>query len=288
MRCSAALLALLALFLWAGCAEALVGEVGGGSVDAEALKVVYNANLDKAVLIVLHGVEYGTGWWVAPGTVVTAAHVVGYDPQAEVVLVKGEWRGFGRVVYVDKEKDVAVIRVDGEPGDAIYLKVCDGLVKGQQIIVVGYPLEVLQLTGSVEAASVSPRAAFGEISWVDPTRPWLAEIHVTVDAGNSGGPVVDADKLCVVGIVSFALPGKVANMYYITGVDALVQALRQAGVEFQVEHVDGWQQEGYTPSNLPPPPRGDRQLLVLAAVAAAVSAVTAAAIALCLRGGGRW
>jgi len=190
------------------------------------------------------------------------------------------------VVFLDKEKDIAVIVTDSEPEEVVYLRICDKVEKGQEIIAIGYPMEVLQLTGSVEKASVSPRAAFGEISWVDPTKPWIAEIHVIVDAGNSGGPVVDADHLCVVGLVTFALPGKVANMYYITNVKALLPVLQQAGVEPQIVHIDYYQQ-AYTPSDLQQPPATNKQLLVVAGIAAIVSAATTFAIVLSIRGGRR-
>ncbi|NPA97062.1 MAG: trypsin-like peptidase domain-containing protein [Crenarchaeota archaeon] len=207
------------------------------SIDEEAQRLAYNLHLDKSVLIVRLGDQYGTGWWVSKHWIVTAAHVVNWKSGIAVGLLHGSWSAQGVVKYVDKQHDVAAIYVpSGAPSWAKTLPLCSSVRKGEQIIVLGYPFELIQLTGNLVEASANPRASFGWVDWVDYSRH-IFEIGARTDAGNSGGPVLDYNHLCVVGIVSFALRGEVANMYYGTDSIAVANLLSSWNVPFKIERI---------------------------------------------------
>jgi len=208
-----------------------------GSVDYEAMKLAYSLQLDKSVVVVIHGAYYGTGWWVSKSYVITAAHVVGYASGITVELLHGTWRSSGIVIGVDRKHDIAVIRVANPMPGAKILAIANEVRKGMEIIVIGYPNELYKLTGSIEVMSNNPRASFGHIDWVDSERG-IFEIGAKTDTGNSGGPVLERNSLAVVGLVSFALPGDVAPwMYYATLSKYIVEDLRKWGVPFRVVDV---------------------------------------------------
>ncbi|MEJ5945422.1 MarP family serine protease [Pseudokineococcus basanitobsidens] len=142
------------------------------------------------------GVE-GTGFVVAPGRVVTNAHVVaGVD--APSVQVGGEGAPLGAtVVLYDPERDLAVLDVPDLEAPALPLG--EELAAGDAAAVVGFPLDGPY---DVEAATVRQVVrALGEDVYGDPgvVREVYA-LRADVQPGNSGGPLVDLDG-DVVGVV---------------------------------------------------------------------------------------
>ena len=82
---------------------------------AKAEELSYNEDWDYGVVVVLYGSQYGTGFWVSKGWVVTAAHVVNFQSYGKVLLIHGDFEASGTVVYVDQVHDVAVIKADSTP-----------------------------------------------------------------------------------------------------------------------------------------------------------------------------
>jgi len=208
-----------------------------GSVDVEAQKLAYSLSLDKAVVVILYKDQYGTGWFVDKNYVVTAAHVVDYREGARVEVIHGAYRCEGVALHVDRAHDVAVIRVSKPWPEAKILPVATSVSKGMQIMVIGYPFELYQLIGNIEAMSNNPRASFGHVNWVDPAKD-IFEIGARTDAGNSGGPIIEMSEDAVVGIVSFALHGEVATLYYGTACDAIVKDLSAWNIPFHAVKVE--------------------------------------------------
>ena len=95
----------------------------------------------------------------------------------------------------------------------------------------GYPFEIVQLSNDIGLASETPRIARGFSAWYRPELQ-LLEFQATTDAGNSGGPVVYSNG-AVVGIVSFAMQGKVGVMYFATTSEALQKDLALAQVDYE-------------------------------------------------------
>ena len=234
---------------------------------------LYSSNWDKGVVVVLYGSQYGTGWWVSKQHLVTAAHVVSYRTNAKVTLIHGDYQAIGFVVYVDSLHDVAVIKAEKSPAyQYIWSLSAKDPEKGQTIFVVGYPFELYKIVGDIGIMSANPRVAEGIIAWVYPDKQ-LFEFQAATDAGNSGGPIVD-NSGNVVGLVSFALTGEAATMYYGTSVSAIKTALQKAGVNYKV---------GLSSLITSPNSSLSNQVLI-AAVGGGVSALVSTIIVLSVRG----
>ncbi len=255
--------------------------VAAGGVDSEAQKLAYSLNLDKAVVVVLYKDQYGTGWFVNKDYLVTAGHVVGYAEGVKVHVVHGTYRTEGTVVHVDRTHDVAVVRVNEPWPDAKVLPIATDVSKGMQIMVIGYPFELYQLTGSIDEMSVNPRASFGHVNWVDPSKN-IFEIGARTDAGNSGGPIIEMSKDAVVGLVSFALHGEVATLYYGTSCTAIAKDLTAWNIPFHAVKV-----EQAAPPELIANDVGQRNTTVVVAVAGAVVALLVGLVAGMAWGRGR-
>jgi len=259
----------------------LVASAAASNVDTEAQKLAYSLNLDKAVVVVLYKDQYGTGWFVDKNYLVTAGHVVAYTEGAQVEVVHGEYRTQGVVVHVDRTHDVAVIRVNEAWPDAKILSVATDVSKGMQIMVIGYPFELYQLTGSIDEMSVNPRASFGHVNWVDPNKN-IFEIGARTDAGNSGGPIIEMSKNAVVGLVSFALHGEVATLYYGTSCVAIAKDLAAWNIPFHTVKVE----QAATPK-----PAGmnyyqpDRATIVMAAAGGVIALLVGVVIGTSMRRG---
>jgi len=192
---------------------------------------------NNGVVVVLVGDQYGTGWWAAKNYIVTAGHVVNYETNIKVTLVHGDWSATGYVVYVNNAHDVAVIKCAEPPAEQYIFAVAASMPdQGVNIYVIGYPFELYKITGDIKVMSANPRVTQGIISWEYPDKQ-LFEFSAPTDAGNSGGPIV-TESGAVVGLVSFALEGKVTNMYYGSDVNAIKDALSRVGIKYKSAMLD--------------------------------------------------
>ncbi|MGH3072053.1 MAG: S1C family serine protease [Gaiellaceae bacterium] len=159
------------------------------------LKSVFTVNTSD-------GLGAGFAGWREDGQlfVVTAAHVV--SEVGEQVLLErntGSWRA--EVVARDRAKDLAVLRVDGNPVGArpLWQKPAANKPRvGDELVLVGSPFG---LGGTVTSGVVSR------------VRPKVIQTDAAANPGNSGGPAVDR-KGRVVGVlvagggenINFAVP----------------------------------------------------------------------------------
>ena len=162
---------------------------------------------DTAFLEAQRGI--GAGVILSPdGLIVTNAHVVqgarkirvrlqGLDKQTSAELEAPRGPIEAKLVGVDHQTDLAVIKIDMTGLPALQLADSDKLKQGQVVFAFGSPLG---LENSVSMGVVSATAR-----QIDPDKP---DIYIQTDApinpGNSGGPLVDVDGQ-VVGINTFIL-----------------------------------------------------------------------------------
>ena len=134
------------------------------------------------------GVE-GSGWVVAPGEVLTNAHVVAGEHDT-VVEVAGDPPDLGAsVVLFDPHNDLAVLRVPGLTARPLALAAAPAA--GAAGAILGYPLD-----GAFDAQSarigttqdVEAQNAYGQ----GPVTRRLVPIRGLIRPGNSGGPVGSA------------------------------------------------------------------------------------------------
>ncbi len=135
------------------------------------------------------GVE-GSGWVVAPGLVVTNAHVVAGERRTQIQV-----RGVGpdlaaEVVGFDVHNDIAVLRV---PSLALpRLRFAQRSASGTAAAILGYPLDGafnVQPGRLGQTESVHTQNAYGDGHVLRSITPLRGRIR----PGNSGGPVIDSE-----------------------------------------------------------------------------------------------
>lgn len=134
-----------------------------------------------------HAVEEGSGFVVAPGYVVTNAHVVA-GVRSPVVQSAGRADLAATPVLFDPRVDVAVLRVQGPLGPALRLSEED-LPRGAKGAVLGYPGGG-PLTAGGAAVRREISALGRDIYGRTTVRRDVYELQAVVRPGNSGGPFV--------------------------------------------------------------------------------------------------
>ena len=129
----------------------------------------------------------GSGWVVAPGVVVTAAHVVAGERRTYVTQSESTRRLPAQAIAFDAKNDVAVLRVPDLA--ARPLRMADP-EQGASVAIVGYPLNgpLDSEPGRVgTTATVLTDDAYGR----GPVSRTVTSIGGKVRHGNSGGPAID-------------------------------------------------------------------------------------------------
>lgn len=134
---------------------------------------------------------HGSGVVIGPNLVLTARHVV-WAAEAWAVVLPGSSDPHAALpVYVDPERDIAILAVDAALPHRIALpSEARALTLSEHVSASGYPLDLREYT---------PAAVSGEVSRV--TRNGELHLAMTVNPGHSGGPVIDAQGR-LVGIIS--------------------------------------------------------------------------------------
>lgn len=169
------------------------------------------------------GVE-GSGWVVAPGLVVTNAHVVAGEQDTTVTLRDGATELDASPVHYEPGNDLAILRVDALEGPG--LRTVDETESGTAGAVLGFP----ENGGfTVTPARLGPTAeTISEDSYGrGPVRRDLSSLRGDVRSGNSGGPMVDAKGRVLTTVFAATTTGKPGG-YGIPN-DVIRAALDQVG-----------------------------------------------------------
>jgi TPR repeat protein len=132
------------------------------------------------------GEPLGSGFRVAPGRIVTNAHVVTGCPQ----ILIGNQRATRRAA--DAVNDLALIELPGDRGAVAPLRPAAARL-GEGVTIAGFPLEGLFAGLSVTSGNVSRLSGLGGDTG-------QLQISAPVQPGNSGGPVLDSAAQ-VIGVV---------------------------------------------------------------------------------------
>jgi S1-C subfamily serine protease len=151
----------------------------------------------------------GTGFIVSPERVITNAHVVAGVKEPVITLFNSQTQLGGRVIAIDRKKDIAIIFVPGLTGEKLTFI---GPVTPNEIgFVVGYPNG-----GNLRTMPVSVTSEFESIGTdIDGNGETRREVIVfggDVKPGNSGGPLLN-DQGQVLGVV-FAADAENKNTGY--------------------------------------------------------------------------
>ncbi len=132
--------------------------------------------------------QVGSGWVVAPGRVVTNAHVVAAADDVRVRVGGTGRERVARVVAFDPRRDVAVLDVPGLRAPALDLG--RELAAGDPAVLAGFPGDAgLSVGGARVRTTLSAQGAdiYGRLGV---TRE-IYSLRGTVRSGGSGGPVLD-------------------------------------------------------------------------------------------------
>lgn len=155
--------------------------------------------------------QQGSGFVVAPGKVVTNAHVVA-GMRSPVVHLHGQTQEYpAQVVVFDPRRDLAVLAVDGLGVTPLSLGVPQDA--GTSVVLAGYPLD-----GPLgfDAARVRARVmTVGTDIYGNPgVQRGLYSLYAHVQQGNSGGPLLTPDGK-VIGVVVSRSPDDPTTGYAI-------------------------------------------------------------------------
>lgn len=190
------------LTIWIAALAALIAlsaPARADDVSAAArgvVRVVVIATVDGEMV----DVEHGTGFAVAPGRIVTNAHVVELmerypgDTVIGVVPSEGDRSFEGRLLRLDKGRDLALIEVSGVrlPPLTLYT---GSVSEGDAVIALGYPGNVDLATARSIDDFVTPTAPVrsqGVLSGNRRLEGTAVLVHTAnIARGNSGGPLLD-------------------------------------------------------------------------------------------------
>jgi putative serine protease PepD len=143
---------------------------------------------------------FGSGFFVAPDTVLTNAHVVSGSVSVTIVRSGGA-RIPARVDATSPEIDVAILRISNPDPQQPILTMGSGAQAraGQEVVVLGSPLG---LQNTVTRGIVSAVRQLGAVT--------LVQTDAAVNPGNSGGPLLDGSG-AVVGITTMGIQSAVAQ-----------------------------------------------------------------------------
>ncbi len=126
------------------------------------------------------------------GHILTNAHVVGDALRVRVVTADKDEKLIGEVLRIDKARDVALIRLEEEPGDMeiVVLPIrTEWPTVGEDIYAIGTPKDFNHLQDTVTKGIISAHRM--EMKFLG-TRQNFIQGDVSVHSGSSGGPLLDA------------------------------------------------------------------------------------------------
>jgi len=189
-------------------------------------------------------VGHGSGVVIAPGRVLTNAHVVELtrtEPNIVIGIIPSEGTKSygGKVIAYSPGNDLALIAVEGAPASLPIATFLAGAPNdGDHVTAIGYPGAVDRAQGMNLADIISPMSAVrtsGTVSAGRASKQFDTILHTApLAAGNSGGPLID-DCGRVIGINSFGSlsDGSDAEYGFAVSDREVAAFLRQAGVQIQ-------------------------------------------------------
>ena len=139
----------------------------------------------KPAVVQLKGLQkMGSGFFVTEtGVIATNAHVARDEGSLLALLSSGEELE-ARVVYIDEDMDIALVKVAGENFPHFVLADAQTVRQGESVFAIGNPGGAMQF--SMTKGIVSAIGKFGEAgpgTWIQTDAP--------INPGNSGGPLVN-------------------------------------------------------------------------------------------------
>lgn len=141
------------------------------------------------------GFSTGTGFFVTnKGHIVTNFHVIEDSKFVKIKTSDGKTLQ-AKVLRTDPVNDLALLHVDF---NSPFLRLGDDIIKGEQVLTIGYPL--------ISVQGQESKVTFGNINALSGVKGdfRFVQIDVPIQPGNSGGPLIN-EKGEVVGVVTATL-----------------------------------------------------------------------------------
>ena len=159
--------------------------------EALTIQDIYQ-KVNPSTVTVLTGMSDGSAMvgtgviFTEDGYILTNAHVIAGGSECYVVLDTGEDHR-ARLLGLDEEKDLAVIKIDASGLPAAEFGDSDALTVGDPVYAIGNPLGV-ELRGTLTDGIVS---AINRDVDVDGVTMTLIQTNAALNNGNSGGPLIN-------------------------------------------------------------------------------------------------
>ncbi len=162
-----------------------------------------------AIVSIETGQGRGSGFFVAPRTVITNRHVIQDNVSVTVRLSSGQTLP-GRVEKSSSENDLAIVRVDSAlPSQPVLaLGSVNDVRPGQEVIAIGLALGVFQNSVTRGIISAIRRA----------DRTVMLQTDAAINPGNSGGPLLNRQGQ-VVGINTLKVGGAAESLGFAVAAD---------------------------------------------------------------------
>lgn len=147
------------------------------------------ANAATSVAAIFAGEGMGTGFLISKeGYLLTNNHVVSGAKYVKVRWSDGA-EAVGEVIRSDRRRDIAIVKADPAQRQALALRT-SGAALGEPVYAIGTPLDA-KFQGSVTKGIVSATRTYEGLPYI--------QSDVTVNHGNSGGPLLD-ESGAVIGV----------------------------------------------------------------------------------------
>jgi serine protease Do len=179
---------------------------------------------DPAIVRVEGEKGQGTGFFVTEtGVIATNRHVI--EGQSNLNVTTRAFRRLpAKVVYVDSDLDLALLKVDGSDFPHLTLAALDSVERGESVVAIGDPGGGMPdtITHGVVSGIGAYRVA-GSGTWI--------QTDATINPGNSGGPLLDGQGR-VIGITAGSLirndaGENVSGMNFALSAQNLIDVLRR-------------------------------------------------------------
>lgn len=182
--------------------------------------------LRRNAVMIGTGAGHGSGFFISnEGHIISNAHVVGDAARVRIVTAGQAHKLVGEVLRRDKERDVALIRIVDMPAgfDPVTLPLRRDIpAVGEDVYAIGAPLYEKDLQDTVTKGIISawrPQERMSRQSYI--------QADVTVQPGNSGGPLLDG-RGNIIGIAASGYindSGNAAGLNLFIPIDEALQKL---------------------------------------------------------------
>jgi len=189
------------------------------------LSVEFLAKQSDAAIVRVEGdTDRGSGFFVTDtGVIATNRHVIA-GQQTIHVVTKTLKRLTARVIYIDPDEDLALLKVHGSGFPYLTLATLDAVRRGESVVAIGNPGGGMPdtITRGIMSGIGKSRLA-GRGTWI--------QTDAAINPGNSGGPLLDSEGR-VVGITAVKIVGsgranEISGLNFALSAQDLIDVLRR-------------------------------------------------------------